>query len=782
MPELPHLPLPRLAYEMPRRRHGGGRLPERNNRSHGRVLGTELTAVLRQHQSQSLPPGINPALVLRIDVDTLMKDEVWENCGLTVLGIDDKKRLVLFSSDEEMADFKARLNQYRSGSQREEQRNAPYSSIFAHIERIGIVEASDRIGPLLRKEGIRTVSEIAQSQEYVLDVLLWDFGTRSSNISRVEEVKNLVQTHDGRTTDEYVGGDLIILRVICNGALLSTLLNLEVVRVIDLPPQPSLVRQQMSTSLEDYPPVDPPSESSPAIAVIDTGITTAHPLLASAVGEATSVPRSLGSANDQNDHGTFVAGLALYGDISSCIDNRSFSPALWLYSARVLNRDGRFDDRRIITTQMREAIAYFRETYGCKVFNISLGDDRQIYSTTVGYWADSLDSLAREFNVVIVVSAGNIAQIPNDCIASYPHYLFNDQNRIIEPATGAICLTVGALSHAFSLPDATVQRFPFVRPIASEMQPSPFTRTGLGHNKAIKPDLCDIGGNVAFDARDHRVIEENPYPELSVVSLNRRYLDNLFANKIGTSMAAPLVAHAAASLYSMFPNASANLIRALLASSARVPQEARELLEPLGNRAIDKACGYGQVDLIEARSSDENRVVLFAESELDLDHFHVYQVPIPSEFQDVRGRKTIDVVLAYDPPVNSGRIDYLGGKMSFRLLRGRTEAQVVEACRQQVRGEETVGSLSGTRFDCQMSPTPRIREPGTLQKATFQMTQANRYGETFYLVVRCEKQKWVRPEYLRQRYAVVVTLKHQEPVNIYNRISQRTRAMIRGRV
>ena len=71
---------------------------------------------------------------------------------------------------------------------------------------------------------------------------------------------------------------------------------------------------------------------------------------------------------------------------------------------------------------MREAIQYFREKYDCRVFNISLGDNRQPYlGGKVSPWASILDTLARELDVVIVVSAGNYEHVieHGDSIDSY---------------------------------------------------------------------------------------------------------------------------------------------------------------------------------------------------------------------------------------------------------------------------------------------------------------------------------------------------------------------------
>jgi len=81
-----------------------------------------------------------------------------------------------------------------------------------------------------------------------------------------------------------------------------------------------------------------------------------------------------------------------------------------------------------------------------------------------------------------------------------------------------------------------------------------------------------------------------------------------------------------------------------------------------------------------------------------------------------------------------------------------------------------------------MEPKPSIREGGTLQKAIFTMRRAPRvdYGDTYHLVVRCEK-KWASDEHGPQRYAVVVTIDHTAEINLYDRIRDRIQAAVRLR-
>jgi len=788
MPNLPHLILPRAEFDLPRKKTGFGRLPEREHGAHGRALAEDLEEVLTRFRSRRRPAGIDPSLILRVQLNPQVgvDEDTWERCGLVLLSVDENKTLVLFSSDGDLSDFKRRLGEYLQGPP-SQQKGAPYQKIFASIDQIGDVRPEDRIGRLLRADGAECPDSIKDEKEYVVDVELWDLGSRDANRDKVEELRNFIEQQGGRVSDDYVGESLVLLRSRCTGKVIKDLLEVDCVAVVDLPPKPMLsVSKLLDVGIEDLPAVPVPQDGAPGVVVLDSGLTAAHPLISPAVGEATTVPREWGDASDGHGHGTMVGGLALYGNVETCIASRSFVPRLTLYSARVLNHQCKFDDENLITTQMREAIEYFRKTYGCRVFNVSLGDPRLPYrGGKVSPWASILDTLARELDVVIVVSAGNYEyhpsheDSPDGHLQDYPRYLLDDTAKIIEPATGAVVLTVGALAHVANVPPRATGNSVAFRPIAQVQQPSPFTRCGPGLGGAIKPELCEVGGNWAYDGLTRRVRHVR---ELSVVSMNQEYVERLFTTDTGTSYAAAKVAHAAARLYESFPNASANLIRALLAASANVPDASEKALRPFGSNAVLRVCGYGRPDLEVARASDEARVVLYAESRLALDNFHIYEVPIPDEFIDEKGTRRIAVALAYDPPVRHTRFDYLGVKMSFRLIRGKSVNEVAEAFRQRSQEEQKVDRLTSTRFECFMEPTPTVREGGTLQKATFTMKRrpSTDYGDTYHVVVRCEK-KWARDEHAPQQYAVVVVVEHAAEIDLYNRIRERVRERIRVR-
>jgi hypothetical protein len=789
MPNFPHLLIPRADFEPARRKMAAfGRLPQRVHGDHGPVLQDQLDAVVQLFQASPQPEGINPDLILRIQLHptATVDEEAWDRCDLKLLSIDRGKTLVLFASDQQLAEFRQRLQAYQAGPRDADQRSPQYASIFSCIDRIETVGGEDRIGRSFHMAGILTSNDIHLDEVFIVDVELWDFGSREANQERVDQIENLVRLRGGESTDRYIGESLVLIRVRANGTLVRDLLSIPSIAQIDFPPQPSLrVAELLARGLPEFPDVPEPALNATAIAILDSGLTSAHPLIGPAVGEATAIPRTLGDGSDDHGHGTLVAGIALYGDVESCIEHRAFVPRLRIYSVRVLNENCRFDSTVLITTQMREAIQYLVETYACRVFSLSLGDDNLPYAGgKVSPWAAILDTLARDLNVLIVVSAGNFTYQPRPGefadahVNEFPRYLLNDDAKIIEPATAAIALTVGALAHCANLPP---NRPVEMRPISSEQEPSPFTRAGPGLGGAIKPELCEIGGNKAYDGTVRQIRCLN---ELSVVSMNREYLQRLFTTDVGTSLAAPRVAHMAARLIESYPDASANLLRALLVSSAVVPQPAINCLYPLnGEDSVRMVCGFGRPDLDLARFSEEDRAVLLAESELGHDNFHVYEIPIPDEFLTSRDPRTVEVTLAYDPPVRHSRLDYLGVKMSFRLIRGRNLEEVIGSFRSLVGNQNPMDGLASTRWNCKMTPGPDAREGGTVQKAIFAMTRPPKieYGNTYHLVVRCEK-KWARIEHAPQRYSVVVALRQQGAVNIYQQVSQRIRAAVRARI
>ncbi len=118
--------------------------------------------------------------------------------------------------------------------------------------------------------------------------------------------------------------------------------------------------------------------------------------------------------------------------------------------------------------------------------------------------------------------------------------------------------------------------------------PSPFTRSGPGVNGAVKPDVVEYGGNSTIFISQQRFFQNDPTVE--VVSMSNDFRNKLFASMSGTSFSAPKVSNLAALILNQYPDISANMVRALIANSAKIPDIAPE---SLNNDDISRIYGYG---------------------------------------------------------------------------------------------------------------------------------------------------------------------------------------------
>ncbi|MBU8875501.1 S8 family peptidase [Reyranella sp. MMS21-HV4-11] len=705
-------------------------------------------------------------------------EEEWNKVGLTLLSSDEDRTLVLFSSSDELAEFRRKLTAFGDGAP-PGQINPSFAGFIANIESIGEVAPRDRIGVRAREAGLVDVEDFQPGTAYVIDIELWDIGRRELRERKVDDIVRYAEARGAQELDRHVGPNLTLVRLRCDGAVARTLLTIEEVADLDFPAEPDVTSaERIDLTLDDLPDLEPLDDEAPLIGIIDSGIND-HPLIEDIIVGSIAIPDTLGTADDHG-HGTFVGGIATFGDLRAQLAARTLNRHARLCSAKIIDSTGNFPTNRLTPRLMREAVTRLNAEFGCRIFVIALGDRTKVVENgKVGPWAQTLDELVRELDVVIIVAAGN--RQPRHglhvekAVTEYPAYLMESANRLCEPAGGLNIITVGAIAHGTGL-NARAQDNVGVRAITEAFEPSPFSRAGPGAQGAIKPDFTDIGGTLIYDGPNAALQGGEVHREAGVISLHYRPIDRLFAARSGTSHAAPLVAFKASQILAQFPDASANLVRALLAGSATIPEEASHRLAPLGATAEFALCGHGQVDSERASFSDDARVVLYAEDELAIDHFAIYQIPIPEAFQTVRGRRTIRVSLAYDPPVRHSRLDYSGLSMDFRLIRGCNSDLVFEHYRQRTQAEGPVPDMEN-RFNCKLTPGPTLREKSSLQTASVTFSRdISAYGDSYFLVVRCAG-GWAG-DTGQQGFAVTIEISHEAEIALYERLRQRIRVRL----
>lgn len=749
-----------------------------------------------QEKRRYYPAGFDPANIFRLNLASKgdLDESLLGRMGLRLLAKDPKIALVVLTDDARLNEIKNRLRSY-SG---EVPGGAKHGELDV-IEDISPLTAKDRIGSRLRERPLQT------GEAPPLDIEVWHTGRRNDCERFLLTVQAVLQRHNLRMTDRWIGNSICVARARLNEAVLRELLEMPEVKEIDRPARPAFEHIELFQA--DVGGMEIPTQAPNdlvGIVVLDSGVAGQHPLIAPTLGDAQAFPDTLrrrviaGPADGTADgHGTGVCGVAAYGDLLAAYRARRFVPTAQLFSGRVTDDNNEYDEEVLLESQLQQAIDYFLNTYAqARIVNISLGDVNKVYAD--GYqtrFAAAIDDLAYRYadrGILIVVSSGNLQAnahlAPEDIRNRYPTYLLEPEARLIDPATAALAVTVGGIGigpEANRYWDADVQI-----PVAGQAGfPSPFTRTGKGVDGAIKPEVVEAAGDWILDRTRLR--------DSGIVTTGKNFAQGqLLVVRAGTSFAAPKVANLAAQLMRRYPGYSSNLIRALIAHSAQVPSAKPPAWNDLDDSAeeILRVYGYGQPSLERALDAAQNEPWLLYDGQIESDTFRLFELPeLPEEFLSERGRRIIRVTLAFDPPTRPTRKDsYLGFAMDFTLYRNVNAETLANAYRSWDRNERDQlddgvppgrTDLAGKKINLQPSSTKR--NGGTVQSAWIEIVkQGWTYtpGTPLYLAVVCQK-TWAPVEITHQRFAVVMSLFHEkEDLDLHARLRQRIQLFVRERV
>jgi hypothetical protein len=173
MARFDHLQLVRLPEQFERRRHGGGGPPPpRDPASHSTKLRDELETAVEVQVRRRRAEFIDPSLILRVQMTGNLLEEEWEHLGLTVLSTNADRSLILFSSTDEMQEFRERLYGYSRGIPAG-QKYPRYNAFIGSIETIGPVEPRDRIGFRFQEEGFTEPEDFPEDDSYLVDVAIF---------------------------------------------------------------------------------------------------------------------------------------------------------------------------------------------------------------------------------------------------------------------------------------------------------------------------------------------------------------------------------------------------------------------------------------------------------------------------------------------------------------------------------------------------------------------------------------------------------------------------------
>jgi hypothetical protein len=755
------------------RRRGGGVPPPPDPRGFG--AGLRRTFETAKQPAADELTGYDNRVLFKVQLrDNVSLPDLEQIPGVELVSHEDKSIVLAFANATGLETFESRLTSLATNGV------ATRKELLYALESFDHWTAEDRKGAALRQQGFE------ENEPFVLDVELWPLTRQDQRQALLEAFRTFLTEQGIEKLDELNQPSLIMARVRCSKAQAEDfLLKHRDVRMVDLPPRAGVSVALLLTDINQLPQIPEPSEDAPAVAILDTGLTTGHPVLANAVGDAQGYLAPTRAANDNQPwHGTLVSGLAVYGDVQECLRQGQFIPQLRLFSGKVFE-DGNNNQTTFVEKAVEEAVRALREQYGCKVFNLSYGDENKVYDGRhVRGLAYTLDRLTRELGVLFIVPTGNlkISDLPADPRASYPDYLLEDRARLLDPSPALNALTIGGLARYTATRDA--QRHPdniedF--PIALADQPFPLGRSGLSIGKAIKPDLVEHAGNLAVG----RIGNRRSHGGLGIISTSGDFANgHPFVEDIGTSYAAPQVAHRAARLLSVVPNASdmpANLLRALLAAHAHWPSASVELLnstnDAAGKERLLKLIGYGRIDDEALYRSIDQAVTLLAEDRIVNDKCHIYELPIPDDFwSSGKRQREVTVALAYSPDIRTTRLDYRMTKLWFNLVKANTLDEVETAfTRNRVEGlPELTTNRSITNDD---------RKAGTLQVSRWAFKLPPQQPGKLFVVVTRQDAVWGAVADGEEPYALVTTIadRENEQVNLYAQIRAQLEARAQAR-
>lgn len=756
-----------------------------SRRDHGRDLASTLASV-EPVESADDGDDQDVPVVLKFHAHTRLENGPLNGLRFEQLGEGRGWTYFVLSSRESREQFATLLREYAelpSDQPIDWEHPASWAKFVDDLDGIELYGAADRqdqsVADLTFRNGIDTV-----------DCLLWPSSTASAS-DRVDAIAAVVE--EARAGDERVRvvavdrrPDRTMVRAVVTPRLLRELLGHVFVERVRGPLRTAVTQEAF---FEATMPVQVPHAASAPVGVIDGVVSHANPLTAPYVQSAASFP--IGHVFSGPDaHGTAVAGQAIWGDLDPLILGGTLNVPHPVVCARVIDIDGnRTQVAGIAHRTIEDAIRWAATEQGVRIINISINRD---FPASTEALRDELtftvDRLARELRLVIVVSAGNRLSTPvTGWHAGYPGYLTDDAAGIAAPGDGALVVTVG--SHA----RRDVPERPAIRgdlPIAEAQEPSPFTRTGPARSATkrgtLKPEFSHHGGSWTWDSRGEMLDIHDPGTAAIVAIPPNVVPGRIVTPDSGTSYAAPSVAHEIARIAERYPQAGPNLLRALTALSAR--STGREIDGTPGHRWR----GYGVPEASRVLESGPQRVFLVLEDEMDTDRVAIHQLPIPPEYADQVRKRTFRVALAFDPPVRRNRREYIAGTMSVELVRGLSLDAVSQTYVRQPTRNQVEADSSLRRFDLpdkvfrpQLEPGSQTLESNTLIRRDYVNGNWDPDHQTYFLVVTHRQSPWTpkqRREYDTQTYALAVEIADETRNDLDLYAMMRARLEARARV
>ncbi len=402
-------------------------------------------------------------------------------------------------------------------------------------------------------------------------------------------------------------------------------------------------------------------DSNTSVCLLDTGINKDHPLLSNAIVNDNAIQTydSSWGSGDHDGHGTEMAGIVLYNNLSDLFQSKSkVEISHKLESVKILPPNGQNEQE--LYGAITEQSVYLAEITNPNLKRVICmavtSDDSSYGDGRPSSWSGAIDSITSSANDkksskrLFFISAGNVD------LDAFKNTEYPNANKLFpvgDPGQSWNAITVGGYTNSITIADKYLKGF---KPLADAGELSPYSSTSvMWDNKwPIKPEILFDGGNVATNDTDYVEAVDTGLLTTAKDLLNHP-LSTIWATSAATAQAALF----ASRIYSEYPELWPETIRALMIHSARWTSN---MMKQFGvdktkssRRDLLRTCGYGIPDLGRALYCLNNQVNLIIESQLQpykngsINEMNLHKIPWPSDVLLKLGETpaTLRITLSY---------------------------------------------------------------------------------------------------------------------------------------
>lgn len=543
-----------------------------------------------------------------------------------------------------------------------------------------------------------------------------------------------------------------------------------------------------------------PGPAAPHICLLDTGLNRGHPLLsASAAAADIHTIEPAWSGADAHGHGTGMAGVALFGDLTAALATTGpIDVAARLESVKIINQPGDNQNEPYgAITEEAVARAEVSAPQRQRVFNLAVTATDTRDRGRPSSWSAAVDALASDWASdggrprLFVVSAGNCRDA--NAWLTHPHHLMTES--IHDPAQSWNALTVGASTEKILITEDDADHY---QPIATSGSLSPFTSTSatwLRRGLPWKPDVVIEGGNAAKDGAFACEMAS-----LSLLTTHHLPQQRLFTTTNATSAATASVARMAAQISRQYPALWPETLRALIVHSARwTPTMQQEFFTgstPTNQRAnLLRHCGWGVPNLGRAMWSANDSLTLVVQDVVQpfektkqgvkTRDMHLHELPWPKEALQELGDLSVSlrVTLSYFIEPNPGargagdKYAYHSHALRFEVRRpSETTKAFLSRINRLARDEEEGTSTASSDVGWEVGD--QLRRRGSIHSDVWRGSAAelaNRGLLAVYPAIGWWRRRTRLERYDREaRYSLLVSIEAPEsPLDLYADVAAR---------